>query len=275
MESIDTGRDKLVALAVAAHPDDIEFLLAGTLLQLRAAGAETHMWNLSCGSCGTADLPRDEIIRIRAGEAARSAAIAGATLHPPVADDLAIFYEPATLARVGSVIRGVKPDIILTQPPHDYMEDHQNTCRLVVTAAFGRCMPNFAVDPPRDAWHGPTAIYHSMPHGLRDGLRRLQRPGVYVDCGPVMETKRAMLSEHRSQKEWLDRSQGMGSYIAEMEGLCRTLGSMSHRYEFAEGWVRHLHLGFGPADYDPLSVALGAACWTDPDFEAQLDWFGP
>jgi LmbE family N-acetylglucosaminyl deacetylase len=231
------------------------------------------MWNLSRGACGTAELPHDEIIRMRGREAARSAEIAGARLHPPVADDLAIHYDASTLARVGSVIREVEPHIILTQPPRDYMEDHENTCRLVVTAAFGRCMPNFVVDPPREVWNGATAIYHSMPHGLRDGMRRLQRPGIYVDCGPVMAAKRAMLSQHLSQKEWLERSQGMGSYIAEMEGMCRTLGSMSGRFEFAEGWVRRLHLGFGPAEFDPLSRALGPACWTDSEFEAQLDWF--
>jgi LmbE family N-acetylglucosaminyl deacetylase len=273
MSTPPAGNRNLVALAVAAHPDDIEFLLAGTLLRLRDAGAQIHMWNLSSGACGTADLPREEIIRIRAEEAAKSARIAGAVLHQPIADDLAIFYEPGILARVGSVIREVQPDIILTQPPHDYMEDHQNTCRLVVTAAFGRCMPNFTVDPPRDAWHGPTAIYHSMPHGLRDGMRCLQRPGVYVDIGPFMETKRAMLAQHLSQKEWLDRSQGMGSYIVEMDSLGRTLGRMSGHFEFAEGWVRRLHLGFGPADFDPLAAVLGSACWTDPDFEADLDWF--
>ena len=130
MDPPDTGPGRLVALAVAAHPDDIEFLLAGTLLQLRAAGAETHMWNLSRGACGTAELPHDEIIRMRGREAARSAEIAGARLHPPVADDLAIHYDASTLARVGSVIREVKPHIILTQPPRDYMEDHENTCRL-------------------------------------------------------------------------------------------------------------------------------------------------
>ncbi|HEU4902789.1 MAG TPA: PIG-L family deacetylase, partial [Flavisolibacter sp.] len=30
------------AIAIAAHPDDIEFMMAGTLLQLKAAGYETH-----------------------------------------------------------------------------------------------------------------------------------------------------------------------------------------------------------------------------------------
>ena len=47
-----------------------------------------------------------------------------------------ILYELKTLRRVAAVIREVKPNVILTHPPVDYMEDHTNTCRLVVTAAF-------------------------------------------------------------------------------------------------------------------------------------------
>jgi len=44
----------IVVLAASAHPDDIEFMMAGTLLLLKEAGAEIHMWNLANGHCGTA-----------------------------------------------------------------------------------------------------------------------------------------------------------------------------------------------------------------------------
>ena len=39
-------------LAVFAHPDDIEFVAAGTLLLLRQSGWETHYLTLSGGDCG-------------------------------------------------------------------------------------------------------------------------------------------------------------------------------------------------------------------------------
>ena len=41
------------ALAIFAHPDDIEFVAAGTLLQLQARGWEIHYMNLSRGNCGS------------------------------------------------------------------------------------------------------------------------------------------------------------------------------------------------------------------------------
>ncbi|MCC7085693.1 MAG: PIG-L family deacetylase, partial [Pirellulales bacterium] len=41
--------------AIAAHHDDIEFLMAGTLLRLCAAGWELHYMNLASGNCGTVE----------------------------------------------------------------------------------------------------------------------------------------------------------------------------------------------------------------------------
>jgi N-acetylglucosamine malate deacetylase 1 len=263
--------EKLVAMAIGAHPDDIEFTMAGTLLLLKGSGAEIHMWNLANGNCGTAVHERDEIARLRAAEAQASARVAGATIHAPIADDLAIYYEPGLLARVAAVIREVKPDILLVPSPQDYMEDHSNTCRLAVTGAFARGMRNFATQPPVAPWGGDTALYHGMPHGLRDGLRRRILPGQYVDISSTLAVKREMLSQHHTQKDWLDVSQGMDSYLAEMEQMARQVGAMSRRFEYAEGWRRHSHLGFAPADTDPLSALLGDACWINPTYEESLD----
>ncbi|HYF48027.1 MAG TPA: PIG-L family deacetylase [Planctomycetota bacterium] len=264
------SKAKHVVLAAVAHPDDIEFMMAGTLLRLKQAGAEIHMWNLANGSCGTATHDKEEIIRLRWEEAKDAAAIAGATMHPPVADDLAIFYEPSLLSHVAATVRQVKPTIVLTHSPQDYMEDHMNTCRLIVTAVFARGMKNFTTAPQIPTCAGDAALYHAMPHGLRDGLRRAVQPGQYVDVTPVLAKKRQMLAAHKTQKEWLDVSQGMDAYLKEMEMMSRIVGKMSGRFEYAEGWRRHSHLGFGPEDYDPLQELLGDACWTDPKYEKSL-----
>jgi len=159
---------------------------------------------------------------------------------------------------------------VFTHPPQDYMEDHMNACRLAVSGAFARGTKNYATIPPSEAWSGHVTIYHSTPHGLRDNMRRLMRPGQYVDTSSVLARQRSMLAKHRSQKEWLDISQGMDSYLSEMEDFSRLVGKMSGRFEFAEGWWRHSHLGFAPQDSDPLSEALGDKCWADPDYEAAL-----
>ena len=247
-------------MAIGAHPDDIEFLMAGTLLLLKAAGAEIHMWNLCNGCGGTATHSREEIVRLRREEAQASAQVAGAAIYPPFADDLALFYDLQAIQRVTAVVRTVKPDILLLPALSDYMEDHQNAARLAVTGAFSRAMCTLETIPPVAPWNGETVLYHAEPHGLRDSMRRLIRPGQYVDIGTVLAHKREMLAEHRSQKEWLDASQGMDSYLLTMEDIARQAGTLSARFTFAEGWRRHLHLGFSAESRDPLTEWLGEFC---------------
>ena len=42
-----------VALSFLAHPDDAEFLCAGTLIRLAEAGWEVHIATATPGDCGT------------------------------------------------------------------------------------------------------------------------------------------------------------------------------------------------------------------------------
>ncbi len=246
-----------VAFALAAHPDDIEFMMSGTMLLLRRAGWRLHCMNVASGSCGTAEPGRDEIVRIRTAEARRSAEeVLGAAFHPPLVDDIQVFYEPGLLAQVAAIMREVNPRIVLLQSPVDYMEDHVNSVRLGVTAAFCRGMPNFPTDPPTEPVDSPAAVYHALPYGLTDPLRRPVEAEFYVDIAPVMEEKRRALACHESQKRWLDESQGLDSYLSAMETMAAEAGRRSGRFDFAEGWRRHSHLGFADADYDPLRNAL-------------------
>jgi LmbE family N-acetylglucosaminyl deacetylase len=246
-----------VALAIAAHPDDIEFFMSGTLMLLREAGYGIHYFNVANGSCGTVEHDAETIARIRCEEARTAAASIGAVFHEPLCCDLDIFYDKPTLAKVASLVREVAPEIVLTHSPSDYMEDHMIACRLAVTAAFARGMPNFPVDPPRPAISQKVTVYHAQPYSHCDPLRRIVEPDFFVNVSDVVERKVAMLALHASQKNWLDISQGHDSYLQALRDLDEQLGRMSGVFAYAEGWRRHLHLGFcGPQD-DPLRDALG------------------
>jgi hypothetical protein len=91
-----------------------------------------------------------------------------------------------------------------------------------------------------------------------------------VDVSAVLAEKRALLAEHRSQKEWLDKSQGLDAYLIAMERMTRELGQISGWFAYAEGWRRHSHLGFAPVEQDILAQILGKQCWVDPEYEASL-----
>jgi len=262
---------KLSAIAIGAHPDDIEFYMAGTLLLLKEAGYEIHYMTLATGSCGSVKQTAAATRTRRRQESRRAAAILGARYHPSLRDDLEVLYELKTLRRLAAVVRDVRPKILLTHAPQDYMEDHTNTCRLAVTAAFARGMRNFKTIPVRAAVFEDVTVYHAMPHGLRDGLRRRIIPGAFVNTVAVHSKKREALAAHQSQKEWLDASQGLDSYLTAMDQLSLAVAKMSRLFTHAEGWRRHLHLGFSAADVDPLHDALGENYQINPQYERELE----
>ncbi len=245
------------ALAIAAHPDDIELMMAGTLMLLGRAGFELHVMNIADGSCGSMTEDADTTARRRLAEAKAAARTMNATLHPPITRDLEIFYDNRLLRQVASVIRTCAPSIVLLQSPLDYMEDHMNASRLGVTAAFARGFPNYDTDPPRPPAPGPVALYHALPWGLRGPLREPIAPHFFVDISTTLNIKRDALACHASQKEWLDKTQGLDSYLQTMVDSAQELGRMSGRFKLAEGWRRHSHLGFAAEDFDPLCDALG------------------
>lgn len=259
------------ALAIAAHPDDIEFYMAGTLRLLHDAGWETHYLNLSSGNLGSVDRGPAATARIRRREARAAAEVLGAVWHPPFCNDLEVFYDTPTLRRLCAIVREVSPAVILTHSPRDYMEDHANVSRLAVTAAFARGMPNYRTTPARPPIATDVTIYHASPHGLRDPLRRRVLPGAFADTTSVHERKRDALACHESQRTWLDASQGMNSYIRTMETFSRELGRRSKKFRHAEGWRRHSHWGFCAEDADPLREALGSKYLVNAAYERSLD----
>jgi LmbE family N-acetylglucosaminyl deacetylase len=246
------------AFAIAAHPDDIEFVMAGTLILLKRAGYEIHYMNIANGCCGSTEWSASHTAQVRAREGLAAADSIGGKFHPSLVNDLEVFYDDRTLKRVSAIMREVAPQIVLTHAPYDYMEDHMNACRLAVSGAFTRGMPNYPTDPPRPPVDGPVTVYHAQPHGNCDPLNNPIRPNLYVDVTSVMKEKTAMLACHESQKNWLDTSQGMDSYLVAMQSLSREVGAMSGRFEYAEGWRKHLHLGFCGPDDDPLAEALSS-----------------
>jgi N-acetylglucosamine malate deacetylase 1 len=245
------------ALAIAAHPDDIEFVMAGTLLQLKAVGWDIHYLNVSSGNMGSTVMTAAQTARVRRKEAQAAARTLGAKWYPSLCDDMLVFYTEENIRRISAVIRAAKPAVVLTHALADYMEDHMITARLAVTAAFTRGIPNFRSLPQRAPDLTPCVIYHAMPHGQCTPLREPVTPELLVDTTSVQATKRAALACHASQKEWLDATQGQESYLNTMDDFSRRLGQQSNKFQHAEGWTRHLHYGYGAENDDPLRAVLG------------------
>ncbi len=259
-----------IVMAIGAHPDDIEFCMAGTLLMLARAGYQAHYMSLASGNCGSSEYNASATRAIRNTEARAAAKVLGAAFHPPMSDDLELFYCSELLRPLAAVIREVQPSIILTHSPQDYMEDHMITSRLAVTAAFARGMPNFRTTPTRPAVESDVTVYHAMPYGLCDGLRRRIVPGAFVNTTPVHKLQHQALAAHKSQQRWLDASQGLSCFLLTMENMSLEVGKLSKRFKYAEGWRRHVHLGFSSEDIDPLAAALGRNYRVNKSYEQSL-----
>jgi LmbE family N-acetylglucosaminyl deacetylase len=254
----------MTVLAVSCHPDDMEFMMGGTLLLLKQAGCSIHYLNVANGSDGSATLRPEQTAALRRTEAMRAAEVLGAVFHESLVEDLEVFYTQELIRRVTALVRQVKPDIVLTMSLEDYMEDHMNTGRIAVTATFLRSVANYRSIPDEPAVFEDVMLYHSTPHILTDMMRRPIVPEIYVDVGSVMGEKERALACHASQKEWLDKTQGFDSYLKTMRDLTEKVGSMSGRFRFAEGWRRHSHVGFTRQDCNPLADILKDRCWSAP-----------
>jgi LmbE family N-acetylglucosaminyl deacetylase len=246
-----------IILSVLAHPDDAEFLCAGVLIRLaREHGWQVHIATMTPGDCGSAEHSPEEIGRIRRAEGARAAAVIGGTYHCLEERDLRVCYNERALDKVTRLYRQVRPRIVLTHSPADYMLDHEITSTLARAAAFAAPVPNFLCDrghaPALD--HIPHLYYCDAIEG-KDPFGRHVPCDFLIDISGVMETKAEMLTCHASQRNWLLRQHGMDHYVTTMRDWSARRGREGN-VACAEGFRQHLGHSY-PQD-NLLGQLLGA-----------------
>jgi LmbE family N-acetylglucosaminyl deacetylase len=235
-----------VILSVLAHPDDAEFLCAGTLIRLRRLGWEVHIATMTAGDCGSVEHGPEAIAALRQQEGAAAAALIGATYHCLHERDLLIVYGERALERVTRLLRQVRPRIVLTHSPADYMLDHEQTSTIVRAAAFAAPIPNFL--PDRNLGATLPAIphlYYCDPIEGKDPLGNPVDPTFRIDISTAIEEKAAMLAAHASQRDWLLKHHGMDQYVMAMRAWGAERGHPA--VAFAEGFRQHLGHSY-PAD---------------------------
>jgi len=232
-----TGIDDII-LAIVSHPDDAEFLCAGTLALLNQKGWKVHIATMTAGDCGTRVLSPEKISAIRKAEAAKAADIINAEYHCLDFKDLFILYDRPTLIKTIKLIREVRPKIVLTMSPDCYMVDHEMTSKLVRSACFGAGMVNIPTDDIQPYFHIP-ALYYLDPIEGKDKFGTEIRPGFVIDITSVIDIKEQMLSCHDSQRKWLQEHHQMDAYLETMRNFSAIAGSYAG-LEFGEGFRQHL-----------------------------------
>ncbi|HOX37507.1 MAG TPA: PIG-L family deacetylase [Candidatus Brocadiia bacterium] len=235
------GKKTKTVLSIMAHPDDAEFTCAGTMARLhKEHGWQVAVATMTPGDCGSATDRPQEISRIRTAEARKAVEILDGRYFCAGSQDLFIFYDRLHMMRVTEIIREVKPDIVITHSPQDYMLDHEVTSTLVRAATFGAPIPNFPTEAPSPApplAHIPH-LYYADPMEGHDIFGNEIKPDLIVDISGEIDAKERMLCCHASQREWLRAHHGMDEYVRMMKAWSQKRGGEAG-FAFGEGFRKH------------------------------------
>jgi len=253
--SIDETLMDKIALGIFSHPDDAEMVCAGTLSLLRKEGWEVHIATMAPGDKGTAEYSREEISRIRRAEAARAAEVINAAYHCLELEDVYILYDRDSINRTTALIRSIRPSVVFTASPNDYMVDHELTSMIVQTACFASGIKNMEVDTT--PYEPVPYLYYCDPMEGKDIFGKAVIPSMYVDITGEIEVKEKMLARHESQRNWLLTHHKMDEYILAMKRFASDRGRDAGVI-YAEGFRQHLGHGFPKTNV--LKNILGGKC---------------
>jgi LmbE family N-acetylglucosaminyl deacetylase len=225
------------ALALLAHPDDAEFMCAGTLIRLAAAGWEVHIATAAPGDCGTMTEDRWAISARRTAEARAAAALIGATYHCLDERDGLVVYDKETIRKGADLFRRVAPQLAFIHSPLDYMMDHVMVSHVGRAASFIYGAPNISAFPLREGSRVPHLYYCDTLEGI-DPLGNPVQPSIRVDITAQLEKKAEMLACHKSQRDWLRSYHGTDEYIDAMRRHAAQRGK-EMGVAAAEAFVQH------------------------------------
>ncbi len=245
--------ERKVVLSLLAHPDDAEFLCAGTLALLRRKGWEVHIATMTPGDCGSVEYGREEISKKRRGEGVNSAKILSGEFHCLECEDLFITYDKPTLLRAIKVVRDVQPSVVFALGGDDYSMDHEMASKVAQAACFAAGIPN-AETEGAEAFEPIPYLYYLDPVDGVDRFGNEVSPSMVVDVSGEMATKKDMLCCHESQRGWLLAHHGVDEYVNSMEAFSKNRGELVG-CGFGEGFRQHLGHSY-PGD-NILKAELG------------------
>ncbi len=225
-------------LAFGAHPDDVEFSCAGTLLKYARAGHRIFVALTTSGNQGSNIIEgREEIARVREAEQLEAAKVYGAQVRFLRYDDEALVDTPDLRRAVIDAIRWAAPDVVFTNYPGDMSTDHNVTGTVVARVLLslpGKNIPSSEPPLPK----APSLFFWDTAAGLHF------EPEVYVDISETMDEKMRALALHKSQFAWMSTFQA-----ASLTDHCRIVGAfrgVAIGCAYAEGFRAHRIHGYMP-----------------------------
>jgi LmbE family N-acetylglucosaminyl deacetylase len=222
----ETSRIERV-LCFTAHPDDIDFGAAGTVAAWTRAGVKVSYCIMTDGDAGGFDpAQREEIVRLRAAEQQRAAALVGVTdIHYLHQRDGYLEPSHEVMREVVRLTRQLRPDVVLSMHPERNWAriqkshpDHLAVGEAVTRAVYPALENPFAY--PELAAAG-LAAYKLPWLWLFAGPE--ERENHFVDVTDHVGSKLAAIHVHTSQHpdvEAMDRTvRGLMLEVGERAGL--------------------------------------------------------
>lgn len=200
---------KLDILVMAAHPDDAELAVSGTIAAAIAQGKKVGIVDFTRGELGTRGTPE-----IRLAESAEASQILG--IHARVNLELADGFfqnDQESQLKLIEVIRAFQPEIVLANALEDRHPDHGKGAQLAIDACFLsglRKIETTYKGVKQTEWR-PKQLFHYIQD-------RYLTPDFVIDISKHWATKEASIRAFRSQ--FFDpNSTEPASYISSPEFL--------------------------------------------------------
>lgn len=200
---------KLDILVMAAHPDDAELAVSGTIAAAIAQGKKVGIVDFTRGELGTRGTPE-----IRLAESAEASQILGihARVNLELADGFFQNNQESQLKLI-EVIRAFQPEIVLANALEDRHPDHGKGAQLAIDACFLsglRKIETTREGEKQSEWR-PKQLFHYIQD-------RYLTPDFVIDISKHWATKEASIRAFRSQ--FFDpNSTEPASYISSPEFL--------------------------------------------------------
>lgn len=238
--------EKKVILAVAAHPDDMDFGASGTVAKWVNEGANCYYCICTDGSRGSSDasITHKNLSQIRRDEQIRAGKVLGLT------DVFFLNYidtqlEPTQALKedLVKIIRKIRPNIVITLDPTFYYKADFNGEFGFINHSDHRSAGSATMDAVYPLARDRLTFEHLATEGLGPWdvdelllVSFLDNPNYVVDISDTIEQKLKALKQHRSQ---------MGEFEQVEERIrqrCANIGQ-SHGFTYAEGFTR-IKIGF-------------------------------
>jgi LmbE family N-acetylglucosaminyl deacetylase len=222
-------------MVVVAHPDDAEFMVAGTIAQWARKGCEVTYVIITKGDKGSDDptMTSERLTVIREAEQRNAGAVLGVANYEFMGYPDGYLQHTLELRRdVARLIRKYRPHVLLTFDPTNrfFSENYVNhpDHRVAGDVALDATFPT-----ARDRLTFPELLLDGYePWKVRQvWLSGSDKPNVWVDIAGTLELKKAALLEHPSQ---------LGADVVEFAESFARMAAAGQDFEFAESFRRFI-----------------------------------